>query len=118
MKKPKWERNLGEVLGIKTEKKTFTSSKGTQYETDVVPVLECIALGSPTERKDAEGVIKGYAYEVYIPAQDLGGFSITATNKLNIKMNRVIFTNVRGGALSSGGTGWFKADSVRLAEEK
>lgn len=113
MKTIKWERTLSEVLRVPTERKTLTSKTGKEYETDVVPEISLIAIGSPTERKDEDGNITGYSYAVYDPKRDVGDFSITAPNNLPIKgMANVKFIGVRGGALSGRASGWFKADRV------
>lgn len=119
MKKPIWTPIIGAVLSVATEKQERTSKKGTTYTTDVVPEYSCIAIGTPTEKHDENGNISGYSYEVYEPKTDMGGFAITAPEKLEIKgMANVIFYNLRGGALQSRPTGWFKADRVELADKK
>lgn len=113
MKTIAWTRTLSEVLGVETERRTLTSKSGREYETDVVPKLSLIAIGSPTERKDENGNLTGYSYQVYDAKRDTGGFSITAPNRLDVKgMANVIFTGVRGGALTNKASGWFKADRV------
>ena len=46
--KIQWVRTLSEVLGRNTEVKKFTSKKGTEYETECVPQLDAIVVGTPT----------------------------------------------------------------------
>lgn len=119
MKKPIWTPVIGAVLSVATEKQERTSKKGTTYTTDIVPEYPCIAIGTPTEKHDENGYVSGYSYEVYEPKTDLGGFEITAPEKLEIKgMANVIFYGLRGGALQNRPTGWFKADRVELAKKK
>lgn len=118
MRKPIWIPKIDQVLGVKSERKTLLSKKGTEYQADVIPSYSCVAIGTPTEKRDEDGSVSGYSYEVYVPSQDLGGFSITAPEKLSFKgMAPVTFYGVRGGALQGRPEGWFKADKVELAKE-
>ena len=120
MRKPVWIPKIDQVLGVKSERRTLTSKKGTEYETDVIPQYSCVAIGTPTEKHNEDGSVSGYSYEVYVPSQDLGGFAITAPEKLDFKgMASVTFYGLRGGALNLPGRseGWFKADRVELAKE-
>ena len=113
MMTPSWSRSLGEVLDRQTVSVELTSKKGTKYSTDVLKSYDVIAIGSPTAKKDINGKITGYDYEVYDQVKDLGGFKVNATNLLDVMgMKRVRFENVRGGALNGRTSGWFKADRV------
>ena len=115
MRNPNWTPTLAQVSGQKTVYMEKVSAKGTTYTAEVIPSWNLIAIGSPTEKKDSEGKVKGYSYEVYDVAQDLGRFSITAPEKVEVKgMTNVVFKQVRGGALSNRSTGWFKAESVEV----
>lgn len=115
MDKPTWSKTLEQVLLTKTAEAELVSASGNKYSTDVIPAYDVVVLGSPTAKKDLAGTITGYAYEVYDPNHDLGGFSITVPNLIQFKgMKKVRFTNVRGGALNSRPEGWFKADRVEL----
>lgn len=115
MRTPIWTPTLKQVTGQNTVYMEKVSAKGTTYTAEVIPSWKVIAIGSPTEKKDSEGNISGYSYEVYDATQDLGGFSITAPEKVEVKgMSNVVFKQVRGGALSNRSTGWFKAESVEV----
>lgn len=117
MRTPNWTPPLSEVTGQKTVYMDKVSAKGTSYTAEVIPSWKLIAIGSPTEKKDREGNISGYSYEVYDATQDLGGFTITAPEKVKVNgMTNVIFKQVRGGALSNRSTGWFKAESVEVVQ--
>lgn len=117
MRTPNWTPPLSEVTGQKTVYMDKVSAKGTSYTAEVIPSWKLIAIGSPTEKKDREGNVSGYSYEVYDATQDLGGFTITAPEKVKVNgMTNVIFKQVRGGALSSRSTGWFKAESVEVVQ--
>lgn len=111
MQTPHWNRTLGEVLNRQTVKMKLVSKSGTEYTTDVIPKLDLIAVGSATAKKDENGRITGYSYQVYDSMNDLGNFSITTTNLVEVKtVKKMQFVNVRGGSLSSRASGWFKAD--------
>ena len=118
MRTPNWTPSLSQVTGKKTVFEEKVSAKGTTYTSEVIPAWELIVIGTPTEKKDAEGNIKGYSYQVYDASQDLGGFAITAPKRVEVKgMTKLIFKEVRGGALSKRATGWFKADSVEVIKK-
>ena len=118
MHKPVWIPKIDQVLGVKSERKTLLSKKGTEYETDVIPAYTCVAIGTPPEKHDENGNVSGYAYEVYNTQTDMGGFSITAPEELNFNgMAPVTFYGLRGGALQGRPEGWFKADRVELAKK-
>lgn len=111
-KKIQWIRSLSEVLQRETETKKFTSKKGTDYETACVPRLDLIAIGSPTEKKNEEGKVTGYLYEVYDQKLD-ATYHITAPENLeNVSFKKVAFLEVRGGALQQKPEGWFSASRV------
>lgn len=113
-----WTKPLDDVLGRKTEKKTFTSKKGTTYEADCIPQLDVIVIGTPTEKKDTEGHITGYSYEVYDQKLD-ASFSISAPNLLEgSSFKGVAFIDVRGGALQNRPEGWFAASKVVFLQQK
>lgn len=113
-----WTKPLDDVLGRKTEKKTFTSKKGTTYEADCIPELDVIVIGTPTEKKDTEGHITGYSYEVYDQKLD-ASFSISAPNLLEgSSFKGVAFIDVRGGALQNRPEGWFAASKVAFLQQK
>lgn len=115
MEKPNWNKSIDQVLLTKSEKAELTSASGSQYVTDVIPAYDVVVLGSATAKTDGAGNVTGYAYEVYDPNHDLGGFTITAPNLLQFKgMKKVKFIRVRGGALNNKAEGWFKADKVEL----
>ncbi len=117
MEKPSWSKTLGDVLHEKTQETKLLSASGNEYVTDVIPVYDVVILGSATAKKDSSENITGYAYEIYDPRHDLGGFTITAPNLLKFKgMKKVRFTSVRGGALNNKPEGWFKA--ARIEELK
>lgn len=107
-----WTRTLSEVLQRATEKKNFKSKKGTDYETDCIPRIDLIVIGSPIERKDETGATTGYSYEVYDNKTDTT-FHITAPQLIEgSSFKTVAFLEVRGGALAGKGEGWFSASRV------
>lgn len=113
-----WVRSLSEVLQRETQRKNFTSKKGTEYETDCVPRLDAIAIGEPTEKKDAEGKNAGYLYEVY---DELTGasFHVSAPEKLEgASFKKLAFLEVRGGALAGRAEGWFSASRVAFLKKQ
>lgn len=113
-----WIKPLDDVLGRKTQEKTFTSKKGTEYQAQCVPQLDAIVIGSPTEKKDAEGHTTGYSYEVYDQKLD-ATFSISAPNLLEgSSFKAVAFIDVRGGALEHKPEGWFSASKAVLIQQK
>lgn len=113
-----WIKPLDGVLGRKTEKKLFTSKKGTTYEADCVPQLDAIVIGTPTEKKDENGKITGYSYQVYDQKLD-ATFSISAPNLLEgSSFKGVAFIDVRGGALQSKPEGWFAASKVAFLQQQ
>ena len=113
-----WTKPLDDVLGRKTKKKTFTSKKGTTYEADCIPQLDVIVIGTPTEKKDTEGHITGYSYEVYDQKLD-ASFSISAPNLLEgSSFKGVAFIDVRGGALQNRPEGWFAASKVVFLQQQ
>lgn len=117
-KKIRWIKPLDDVLGRKTEKKVFTSKKGTEYEADCIPQLDAIVIGTPTEKKDEHGQITGYSYQVYDQKLD-ASFSITAPNLLaGVSFKGVAFIDVRGGALQSKPEGWFAASKAVFLQQK
>lgn len=116
--KIQWIKPLDDVLGRKTQEKTFTSKKGTEYQAQCVPQLDVIAIGNPTEKKDAEGRVTGYSYEVYDGKLD-ATFSISAPNFLeNVSFKGVAFFDVRGGALQNKAEGWFAASKAVFLQQK
>lgn len=113
-----WTKPLDDVLGRKTEKKVFTSKKGTTYEADCIPQLDVIVIGTPTEKKDAEGKVTGYSYEVYDQKLD-ASFTISAPNFLEgASFKGVAFIDVRGGALQNRPEGWFAASKVAFLQQQ
>ena len=117
-KKITWIKPLDDTLGRKTEKKVFTSKKGTEYETECVPQLDALVIGSPTEKKDAEGRVTGYSYQIYDTKLD-ATFSISAPNLLQgASFKQVAFIDVRGGALQTKPEGWFAATKVVFLQQK
>lgn len=116
--KIQWVRTLDEVLKRKTEVKKFTSKKGTDYETACIPQLDAIVIGTPTEKKDDEGRVMGYSYEVYDRKLD-ASFSISAPNLLEgVSFKGVAFFDVRGGALERKPEGWFSASRVAFLKQQ
>ncbi|OYS21096.1 hypothetical protein CBF60_00475 [Lactobacillus taiwanensis] len=116
--KIQWVRTLSEVLGRNTEVKKFTSKKGTEYETECVPQLDAIVVGTPTEKKDETGAVAGYSYQVYDRKLD-ATFSISAPNFLEgVSFKGVAFIDVRGGALEHKSEGWFSASKVAFLQQK
>lgn len=116
--KIQWVRTLSEVLGRNTEVKKFTSKKGTEYETECVPQLDAIVVGTPTEKKDETGTVTGYSYQVYDRKLD-ATFSISAPNLLEgSSFKGVAFIDVRGGALEHKPEGWFAASKVVFLQQK
>lgn len=113
-----WVKPLDDVLGRKTEKKMFISKKGTEYEADCVPELDAIVVGTPSEKKDMEGKITGYSYQIYDAKLD-ATFSISAPNFLEgANFKNVAFIDVRGGALEHKPEGWFAASKVVFLQQK
>jgi|SRR5699024_1896192 len=113
-----WIKPLDDVLGRKTEKRVFTSKKGTTYEADCIPELDVIVIGTPTEKKDTEGKVTGYSYEVYDQKLD-ATFSISAPNFLEgASFKGVAFIDVRGGALEHKPEGWFSASKAVFIQQK
>lgn len=107
-----WVRTLSEVLKRETKEKEFTSKKGTTYSTECVPQLDVIVIGTPTEKKDENGTVTGYSYQVYDRKLD-ASFSISAPNLLEgVSFKAVAFLDVRGGALQNRAEGWFSASRV------
>lgn len=107
-----WVRTLSEVLKRETKEKEFTSKKGTTYSTECVPQLDAIVVGTPTEKKDENGKIIGYSYQIYDQKLD-ASFVISAPNLLEgVSFKRVAFLDVRGGALERKPEGWFSASRV------
>lgn len=116
--KIQWIKPLDDVLGRETQEKTFTSKKGTEYQAQCVPQLDVIAIGNPTEKKDAEGKVTGYSYEVYDQKLD-ASFSISAPNLLEgSSFKGVAFIDVRGGALQNRPEGWFAASKVVFLQQQ
>ena len=113
-----WVKPLDEVLGRKTALKKFMSKKGTEYETECVPELDVIVIGTPTEKKDESGVITGYSYQVYDQKLD-ASFTISAPNFLQeASFKGVAFIDVRGGALANKPQGWFAASKAVFLQQK
>lgn len=113
-----WTKKLKDVLDRATEKKAFTSKKGTTYEADCVPRLDAIVIGTPTEKKDENGTVTGYSYEVYDQKLD-ATFSISAPNFLEgVSFKGVAFFDVRGGALERKPEGWFSASKVAFLQQQ
>lgn len=113
-----WVKPLDEVLGRKTALKKFMSKKGTEYETACVPQLDAIVIGTPTEKKDENGKITGYSYQVYDQKLD-ATFSISAPNLLEgVSFKGVAFIDVRGGALANKPQGWFAASKAVFLQQK
>lgn len=113
-----WIKPLDDVLGRKTALKKFMSKKGTEYETECVPQLDAIVIGTPTEKKDAEGHVTGYSYQVYDQKLD-ATFSISAPNFLEgSSFKGVAFIDVRGGALQNRPEGWFAASKAVFLQQK
>lgn len=113
-----WVKPLDDVLGRKTALKKFMSKKGTEYETECVPQLDALVIGSPTEKKDAEGRVTGYSYQIYDTKLD-ATFSISAPNLLQgASFKQVAFIDVRGGALANKPEGWFAASKVVFLQQK
>lgn len=113
-----WTKKLKDVLDRATQKKAFTSKKGTTYEADCVPRLDAIVIGTPTEKKDENGTVTGYSYEVYDQKLD-ATFSISAPNFLEgVSFKGVSFFDVRGGALERKPEGWFSASKAVLIQQK
>ena len=116
--KIQWVRTLSEVLGRNTEVKKFTSKKGTEYETECVPQLDAIVVGTPTEKKDPEGRVTVYSYQIYDRKLD-ATFSISAPNFLEgASFKGVAFIDVRGGALEHKPEGWFSASKAVFIQQK
>lgn len=112
-----WTRNLGEVLDRQTKMKTFKSKKGKDYDTECIPRLDVITIGYPIEKKDESGAVVGYSYEVYDSKTD-ASFHITAPQLLDGPgFKKVVFIDVRGGALQSRPEGWFSASRVAPLKE-
>ncbi|MGO0093343.1 hypothetical protein ACTMS5_02620 [Streptococcus suis] len=107
MAKPSWSRTLSEVLRHQTQVATYTSDKtGRAYQTDIIPVLEVISIGTIEETSD-----KKYKYSVVDVANNLE-YAIKTPNKINVRFGTMLqFSNVRGGTTNNG-TGWYAADSV------
>lgn len=113
-----WVRTLSEVLKRETKEKEFTSKKGTTYSTECVPQLDAIVIGTPTEKKDDDEKITGYAYQIYDAKLD-ATFTISAPNLLEgVNFKKVIFFEVRGGALERKPEGWFSASRVAFLKQQ
>lgn len=113
-----WVRTLSEVLKRETKEKEFTSKKGTTYSTECVPQLDAIVVGTPTEKKDENGKIIGYSYQIYDQKLD-ASFVISAPNLLEgVSFKRVAFLDVRGGALEHKSEGWFSASKVAFLKQQ
>lgn len=117
-KKIQWIRSLSEVLQRETQRKKFVSKKGSEYETDYIPRIDLVAIGSPTEKKDEGGKAKGYSYEVYDSLTD-ATFHISAPENLeNCSFKTLAFLEVRGGALSGKSEGLFSASRVAFLKKQ
>lgn len=113
-----WTKKLKDVLDRATQKKAFTSKKGTTYEADCIPQLNVIAVGTPTEKKDETGAVTGYSYQVYDAKID-ASFTISAPNFVDgVSFKQVAFIDVRGGALEHKPEGWFSASKAVLIQQK
>ena len=113
-----WIKPLDDVLGRKTALKKFMSKKGTEYETECVPQLDAVVVGTPTEKKDVEGRVTGYSYQIYDAKLD-ATFSISAPNLLEgVNFKTVAFLDVSGGALQSKPEGWFAASKVVFLQQQ
>lgn len=113
MQEPIWTRKLSEVLGYQTQIITKKSQKtGNSYEVEAIPRIELVVTGDPeTINRDSH---TSYRYAVFDVKKNLG-YRITCPQYVKIGgMKQCIFTNLVGGALSSG-KGWYKADSITLA---
>lgn len=117
-KKIVWVRSLSDVLQRETEKRKFTSKKGKEYETLCVPRLDAVSIGEPTEKKDTEGKISGYSYEIFDKVTG-ASFHISAPEKLEgASFKTLAFLEVRGGALDSRPEGWFSASRVAFLKKQ
>lgn len=113
-----WVRTLSEVLKRETKEKEFTSKKGTTYTTECVPQFDAIVIGTPTEKKDEEGRVTGYSYQVYDRKLD-ASFAISAPNLLEgVSFKGVAFFDLRGGALERKPEGWFSASKVAFLKQQ
>ncbi len=107
MKTPQWNKELSEVLGHETVPATLLSSKGTEYETEVIRELK-VKLSGGIEATD-DGKFK---YPVYDETTDFN-FTIKVANSINANFNTVLlFKVVRGGPTNNGG--WYAADTVEV----
>lgn len=113
---PNWNRTLSEVLGHPTTTIVRKSERtGNAYNAEVIPELELVSMGTP-QTVDKNGTT-AYRYSVFDLKQDLE-YSITCPNLIQVNgVKQLVFNNLTGGALSSG-KGWYKADSVRLAQTR
>lgn len=117
-KKIVWTRTLGEVLQRETQRKNFKSKKGSEYETDYIPRIDAVAIGEPTEKRDGEGKVSGYSYEVYDKITG-ASFHITAPEKLEgASFKTLAFLEVRGGSLQNRPEGWFSASRVAFLKQQ
>lgn len=114
-KTPVWTRNLGEVLGYKTQTVQKKSERtGNLYTTEVIPRLEVVAVGEP-ETVEKDGV-KHFRYSVYDMAKGLE-YKVSCPSLLKIGgVKQVVLTNLTGGALSNG-RGWYKADRIEFIKK-
>ena len=110
MAKPTWIKELRDVLKHPTVQVVLTSkTTGNEYTADVVRQLPVVSTGVIDE---VEGGVK---YSIVDTKNSLE-YTIKVPQKVDVKFGTVlVFTNVRGGATSTG-NGWYSAESVEVAK--
>ena len=110
MAKPTWIKELRDVLKHPTVPVVLTSkTTGNEYTADVVRQLPVVSTGVIDE---VEGGVK---YSIVDTKNNLE-YTIKVPQKVDVKFGTVlVFTNVRGGATSTG-NGWYSAESVEVAK--
>jgi len=117
--KPNWNPRLSDVLGHQTvEEQRVSARTGNRYTVDVIKQLKVYSTGSVELHTNSKGEIE-YRYSIVDPSRNKGTleYTITAPQKLDVSFGQILsFTDVVGGATSSGG--WYKATSVKLLKKE
>lgn len=110
MATPSWSKTLQEVLQHNTVEKTFKSSKGTDYIAQVIPEIEVVSTGSLVEDNGT------FKYAIVDTIHQLE-YEIKTLNKVDVQFGtKLVFKDVRGGAVGNSSRGWYSAESVSLAK--
>ena len=103
-------RPISEVSKQPTPLKALVSEKtGKEYTAEVAPQITAHLIS--LEERNGK-----YAYHITDVKNDLQ-YTIKAPNKIEARFGSpLLFTNVKGGVLNSGGV-WFSSDSVAILKQ-